>query len=80
MNANLHLDDDLAIYLNEQAEKEHTTLDVVLNRVLRQSVPAKPSVPNDNDSWLAELRRLREICSTGKPGTPIEDLVADIRS
>jgi len=41
MNAYLHLDDDLASYLSEQAKQEHTTLDVVLNRLLRRAVPEK---------------------------------------
>ncbi|MEZ5387191.1 MAG: hypothetical protein R3F13_16910 [Prosthecobacter sp.] len=42
MNAHLHLDDDLAHYLNEQAKVEQSTLDVVLNRLLRRAIPAKP--------------------------------------
>ena len=29
MNAHLHLDDDLASYLSEQAQREQTTLDVM---------------------------------------------------
>lgn len=42
MNAQLHLDDDLALYLSEQARHEHTTLDVMLNRLLRRVIlPAK---------------------------------------
>jgi hypothetical protein len=41
MNAHLHLDDDLAHYLSEQAKQEHTTLDVVLNRLLRRVLPGK---------------------------------------
>lgn len=41
MNAHLHLDDDLASYLNEQARQEQTTLDVVLNRMLRRMLPGK---------------------------------------
>ncbi len=41
MNAQLHLDDDLANYLSEQAKHERTTLDVVLNRLLRRVVPGK---------------------------------------
>jgi hypothetical protein len=41
MNAQLHLDDDLANYLSEQAKQERTTLDVVLNRLLRSVVPGK---------------------------------------
>ncbi len=41
MNAQLHLDDDLARFLSEQAQQEHTTLDVVLNRLLRRVLPGK---------------------------------------
>ena len=41
MNAQLQLDDDLARYLSEQARQEHTTLDVVLNRLLRRVLPGK---------------------------------------
>jgi hypothetical protein len=43
MNARLHLDDDLARYLSEEAQREHTTLDVVLNRWLRRVLPGKTS-------------------------------------
>lgn len=48
MNALLHIDDDLASYLSEQAQREQTTLDVLLNRLLRLAVtPQKPTVqPN----------------------------------
>jgi hypothetical protein len=41
MYAQLHLDDDLAHYLSEQARQERTTLDDVLNRLLRRVVPGK---------------------------------------
>jgi hypothetical protein len=80
MNAHLHLDDDLASYMNEQALREHTTLDAVLNRLLRRSVPSKPPTVVGNPSWLEELRNLRESCATGKPGTPVEQLITEIRS
>ena len=80
MNAYLHLDDDLADYLTEQAQQEHTTLDTVLNRLVRRSVETKlPPQPRD-DSWLDEVRALREKCSTGKPGTPVEQLIEEIRN
>jgi negative regulator of replication initiation len=39
MHAQLDLDDDLARYLSEQARQERTTLDDVLNRLLRRVVP-----------------------------------------
>ena len=80
MNAHLHLDDDLASYLNEQAKQEHTTLDVVINRLLRRAVPGKAKATALTPSWLAEIRVLREQCSTGKPGTPVEQLITEIRS
>ena len=34
----------------------------------------------DQPQWLAELRVLRMQCSTGKPGTPVEELITEIRS
>ncbi len=80
MNAYLHLDDDLAAYLKEQAQQERTTLDTVLNRLVRRSVEKKLPTPTRDDSWLDEVRILREKCSTGKLGTPVEQLIAEIRS
>jgi len=80
MNAQLHLDDDLASYLSEQAKQEHTTLDVVLNRLLRRVVPVKAKALVQAPCWLADLRALREQCSTGKPGTPVEQLITESRS
>ena len=80
VNAYLHLDDDLADYLTERAQQEHTTLDTVLNRLVRRSVETKlPPNPRDN-SWLDEVRALRDKCSTGKPGTPVEQLIEEIRN
>lgn len=67
MNAYLHLDDDLADYLTEQAQQE-------------QSVEAKLPTQTRNDSWLDEVGALREQCFIGKPGTPVEQLIAEIRS
>jgi hypothetical protein len=80
MNAYLHLDDDVASYLNEQARQEHTTLEAVLNRVVRRSVQTRLAVPSAGGSWLDEVRALRAKCSTGKPGTPVEDLITQTRS
>lgn len=80
MNAHLQLDDDLASYLSEQAEQEHTTLDVVLNRLLRRAVPVKTKGALMAPSWLTELKVLREQCSTGKAGTSVEQLITEIRS
>jgi|GEM_PF-6547370 len=62
MNAQLHLDDDLASALNEQAKQEHTTLDVVLNRLLRRVLPGKMGVdpakaPTLDDSPKVKLVR-----------------------
>jgi hypothetical protein len=34
----------------------------------------------DQPQWLAEARVLRMQCSTGKPGTPVEELITEIRS
>jgi len=31
-------------------------------------------------TWLEEVRQLREKCSTGKPGTSVEQLISEIRS
>ena len=80
MDVHLHLDEDLASYLSEQASHEQTTLDVVLNRLLRRALPQPPPTTRLAPSWLAELRALREQCSTGKPGTPVEELVTKFRS
>lgn len=80
MNAHLHLDDDLVSYLNEQARREKTTLDVVINRLLRRSVRPNPPATVAGPSWLAELRVLREQCGTGRPGTSVEQLITEIRS
>lgn len=80
MNAYLHLDDDLADYLTEQAQQESTTLDTVLNRLVRRSVETKLPIRTQDNSWLYEVKALREKCSTGKPGTSVERLIAEIRS
>jgi hypothetical protein len=42
----------------------------------RAHQPAQSPTP----VWLEEIRRLRESCTTGKPGTPVEQLVDEIRS
>lgn len=31
-------------------------------------------------AWLEEVKQLREQCSTGKPGTAVEQLISEIRS
>lgn len=80
VNAHLHLDDDIARYLSKQAEEERTTLDAVLNRLLRRALPTKPASASSNPSWLEEVRILRVKCSTDQPGTPVEELIAEIRS
>lgn len=55
MNAHLHLDDDLANYLSEQAGQERTTLDDVLNRLLRRVVPGKTG-PGTSDAQEAPMK------------------------
>lgn len=80
MNAQLHFDDDLTGYLHEQAAREHTTLDAVPNRLLRRVVPIEPPATGSSPAWIAELRTLREQCSTGKAGTSVERLIDEIRS
>ena len=42
----------------------------------RTNPPAKDPTP----AWLEDIRQLRESCATGKPGTSVEQLVAEIRS
>lgn len=46
----------------------------------RLSTTAAAPVSNANPEWLKELRSLREGLSTGKPGTPVEQIISEIRS
>lgn len=48
-------------------------------RLMRATVPQTPEAV-DRPQWLDEVRALREQCSTGKPGTPVEQLISEIRS
>ncbi len=80
MTATLQLDEDIARRLCEQAKRERTNLDTVVNRILRGSVLAVPPADVGKSAWLAELRALRESCATGKPGTPVEQLIGEIRN
>lgn len=66
MNAQLHLDDDLASYLNEQARQERTTLDVVLNRILRRVVPGKTTTEAANTQ---ETALKPQVTLVRDPGT-----------
>jgi antitoxin component of RelBE/YafQ-DinJ toxin-antitoxin module len=85
MNANLHLDDDLASYLKEQAEQEHTTLDEVLNRLLRRVVPGKqlPTQPSPNvnpsrQRWLNRLAERRDRGRTAVQGSPLQQIMDEL--
>ena len=80
MTATLQLDEDIARRLNDQAKRERTNLDTLVNRILRRSVLAAPPVDAGKSAWLEELRALRESCATGKPGTPVEHLIDEIRN
>ncbi len=66
MNAQLHLDDDLANYLSEQARQERTTLDVVLNRLLRRVVPGKAGAANAPEGPLKPKVTLVRDPQTGR--------------
>lgn len=86
MNANLHLDDDLATYLKEQAKQEHTTLDVVLNRLLRRVVPGKqtPTQPQtkvtpERQMWLQRLAERRDRGRTAIEGSPLQQIMDELR-
>jgi hypothetical protein len=85
MNANLHLDDDLASYLKEQAEQEHTTLDEVLNRLLRRVVPGKqlptqpsPNVNTSRQRWLNRLAERRDRGRTAVQGSPLQQIMDEL--
>ncbi|HBJ83013.1 MAG TPA: hypothetical protein DDZ88_03890 [Verrucomicrobiales bacterium] len=46
-----------------------------------RSVPKEyqPSA-DQRPAWLEEVRQMREACTTGKPGTSVEQLITEIRS
>ena len=48
----------------------------------RLASPGIPQLPDKmaTPDWLADLRAMREQCSTGKSGTPVEQLITEIRS
>ena len=48
----------------------------------RLASPGIPRLPDKmaTPDWLADLRAMRERCSTGKSGTPVEQLITEIRS
>lgn len=45
----------------------------VVSKVPQASSALRPA-------WLEEVRQMREACSTGKPGTSVEQLITEIRS
>jgi hypothetical protein len=49
------------------------------NRV-RMSSLTRVSSKSSQPAWLEEIRQLRQKCATEKSGTPVEQLVTEIRS
>ncbi len=86
MNAHLHLDDDLASYLSEQAQREQTTLDVMLNRLLRRVLPptkvsaetTKPSVSLVRDASTGRLVLTRDSSLPPITTEVVNDILNDL--
>ena len=49
-------------------------------RLLRSEPKMEQRSSDLRPVWLEEVRQLREQCSTGKPGTSVEQLISEIRS
>lgn len=60
--------------------REQWSLLTWLQSRLLGSEPEGLPQSDDRSDWVDEVRALREQCSTGKPGTPVAQLITEIRS